>query len=159
MSEIVVVDDNENDNVTVVTVDDEPEVVEPEQPDPTVVVIETDNDIPIEPLIDHAERIALLERENEELRLQIQNADAKAFVAQVTADDALDVALDVAEESAETDAEIIEAVDETVEDIVDEVNEDDGGILSEDEPIDVAPASARVHPIFRPWSDWRGSRS
>ncbi|WGH21153.1 hypothetical protein SEA_BEE17_11 [Microbacterium phage Bee17] len=132
-----------------------------ETPDPpvetgdNVVIVEESNDAPVEVVIDHAERIAILEAELTALR-------GETFEASMTADDALSVALEVAEDSAEADEAIVQAVDETVEDIEEQVNDElveDSGILSDpddSEPvIDVAPTSARVHPLFRSFSQWK----
>lgn len=153
--------DEEAIEVTVTVPDDSAN--EPvEEPDTTVVVVEDSPDAPVEVVIDHAERLAVLERENEELRAQIAEAQFTADMAESTAEVAIDVAIDAAEESAEADEEIIDAVDETVDDLEDEINDEldsDDSLLgngdSDEEPIDVAPASARVHPFFRSFQDWR----
>ncbi|QWY84663.1 hypothetical protein SEA_BADULIA_10 [Microbacterium phage Badulia] len=132
-----------------------------ETPDPpvetgdNVVIVEESNDAPVEVVIDHAERIATLEAELEQLR-------GETWQAQGTADAAMIVAESVGEQSQETDEAIVAAVDETVEDIEEQVNDElveDSGILSDpddSEPvIDVAPTSARVHPLFRSLSQWK----
>ena len=134
----------------------------PEEDGATVVVVEDSSDTPTEVVIDHAERIAILERENEELRMRVSDAQFSADLAQEAANVAIDVAVETAEVAEESDAEVLEAVDETVDDLEDEINDEltDDSLLGEDEepPIDVAPASARKHPLFRSWSEWREGR-
>lgn len=128
------------------------------EPEPIAVIVEaSDNDsdavaaVVVAETIDQAERIARLEAENEELRAAVSHATFTAEIAENTAE----FALEVADNAEEADEEILEAVDETLDEVIDEVN--DGKDSDEDEiiPDDIAPASSRVHPLFRSFSDWK----
>jgi len=126
---------NEGDNVVVV----EAPPTEPVGNAVDAVVIATE--------IDQAERIARLEAEIATLRGEVYDAQLTAEVAQYTADDAL-----------RQDQEIVEAVDDAIVETIEGVEIEDVDGDGDDEIItdEIAPVSARVHPLFRSFKDWRG---
>lgn len=144
----------ETTEVTTVVVTPEP-IVEETVPETEVrEVLETVTDL------DHEQRITRMEeRLNtvEQTLAGFAQATAEAIDvvsqdvvdAQATADVAVDIAL-AAEETADDAGQLAEvAVTETIEDSP----QDDES--TEDEMV---PSSARKHPMFRSWDDWKNGR-
>lgn len=126
--------------------DSDPEPIEP------VVIVEPDDSPKTDDLeISNLERIVNLERDIAELRSQLWDAEGKAAWAQIVAEQAAE---DI-EQLAEQDEEIVEAIDE----VTDELEDDLESLEEEVETEDNEPASAKVHPLFRPASDWFGGKS
>jgi hypothetical protein len=152
-------DDAPTTDVVVVTPteDDTPDV----ETGDTTVIVETPTESPTEsptpetigndPL---TERLVNLERDVAEIREAVFTAQLAAD----TADRRAERALEETEQLAENDEHVLDAVDETVEAGIEsaEIVEGDDGeeVLEVDE--DMPPASARVHPLFRPARDWFG---
>lgn len=104
------------------------------------------------------ERIVNLERDVAELRAEVWGAAEDASEALDVAEVALAVA-DVAEADAEAgEGATDEAIDDAIEELSEEIEEapiekgEDGEEHLELDPI--TPSSAKVHPLFRPASDW-----
>lgn len=97
------------------------------------------------------ERLVNLERDVQEIRSKLWDAEGNAQYALYVAEQAAE---DI-EELAEQDEEIVEAVDEAIVESIEEATDEDGKD-AELEVEDDAPTSAKVHPLFRPASDWFG---
>lgn len=149
---------DESDETTVIVIPDEVETDDaPDVENNTVVIVadsDDDNGMPDNESmpVDYVERIVNLERDVGELREHVFEAQMTADVAEIVADDALANT----EALAATDAAIIDATDEAiVESLEDaEVERADDGEL-EILPADDEPVSAKVHPMFRSFKDWR----
>jgi len=124
----------------------------------TVVTVEVPDDggdsdavgaVVVDAALDHAERIASLEA-------RVAAVEEVAFRAEITAD----IAADMASDAIEADAEIIEATDEAIVETLEDATIEDTDKDGEDEIVvdEIAPVSSRIHPVFRPLSDWRAGR-
>jgi len=115
-------------------------------PEPEVVLIPP---VSVELPSEWVERIVNLERDVMDMRATLFDAEGNANYALAIAKDLQE---DV-EELAEQDEAIVEAVDEAI----DEVEADLEEVEPEAETEDNAPASAKVHPLFRPAKEWFGN--
>jgi hypothetical protein len=154
--------DDDHTETVVVNVD-----AEPDDAGDTIVVVPPTDDTESSPVdgvvvataLDHEGRLAALEAENAELRERLAHTEVTADYAEVIAESALEEAYAAEEETEEEIEDLAEATDETIDEVVDEVNDgkdgDDEEIIPDDE---ITPVSARVHPLFRSFSDWKSGR-
>lgn len=142
---------------TTVIVNEAPEVDTPE----TVVVEAAPESEAVEAVvvaetIDQAERIATLEAEVERLQGELASTAVTAEIAESTAETAIEIAIDAEETAVEETEELAEEVDDNFDAVVEEVNDgkDNGeeDIIPEDA---IEPTSAKRHPLFRTWAEWR----
>lgn len=126
----------------------------------TTVIVETPADdaagsgdaveaVVLDNALDTADRLARLEA-------RVDAVEGTAFRAEVTAD----IALDATEDLAEADAEIVEATDEAIVETIEDATIEDVDKDGDDEIVvdEIAPVSSRIHPIFRPWADWKNRK-
>lgn len=148
----------------VIEIEADPETPEPVEDNTTVIVADAPASsdaveaVTVAAAIDQAGRIAELEAELNTLRSEVYVAQDTAATAEFLAE----VALDEAAELAVADEEIIEATDEAIIETVEGAEIDEGNPLTdEDDEIttdEIAPVSARVHPLFRTLDDWKGGK-
>jgi hypothetical protein len=126
---------NEGDTVVV--------VVETAEPDSDNNAVEA---VAVETNLDHESRITALE-------MRMNEVESQAAIAAIDAE----IALDATENLAEADEAIIEAADDAIVETVENAEIEEGGIGEDDEITTdaIEPVSARVHPMFRSWSEWR----
>lgn len=139
---VIVVDDS----------DDNDEAPAVETGDTTVIVADApaSGSTDLDPL---TERLVNLERDNQELRERLMQVEITASIA---AEDATE-ALGNVDQLAEQDEEIVEAVDEAIVETLEDAEIGDEDSDGEDEIItdEIAPASSRVHWLFRPMNEWK----
>jgi hypothetical protein len=143
----------EGDGDTVIVVEaDEPEVVEDAGDDVTVIVDSSDEPesdavdaVVVEQTIDNAVTLATL-------AAKVSEVEQIAYRALAAAEDALANN----EVLADTDEAIIAATDEAIVETVDNAEVVDGehGEPDQIETDEIAPVSAKVHPLFRTRADW-----
>lgn len=150
----------EENSEVVITIDPEETSETPVVEDNSMVIVEESSDstdavdaVVIDHAIDTAERLAFLEAENARLAAELQNVSFQADNAEFLAE----VALDETANLAAADEEIIDATDEAIVESIEGAEIEEGGFGEEDEIVtdEIAPVSARVHPIFRSFSDWK----
>lgn len=135
--------------VVEITPDDE-EAVEVDAGDQTVIVeapveeSEAIEAVVISETIDQAERIAALEADNARLYGEILAVSAQADEATALAESAV--------ESQEADAEVI---NENFQELDNAEIADTDGDGDEEIVADIQPVTAKTHPLFRSFKDWR----
>lgn len=119
----------------------------------TTVIVETPVETPGTEIDPFTERFVRLEARVDDIQDQLYGkADFQAVeaIAEGAADDALEEALAVDEEIvAATDDAIVETVEGAE---IDDIDDDGDDEIITDE---IAPLSAKVHPLFRSRQDWK----